>query len=275
MKTILFPTDFSDTANNALEFAVSICKAGKASIQLFHVYGPPVIDPQMPPGMAAELMTDMENTSNEQLKMLSNALKAEGIAVKFESIPGFVASEIVEKADSIKADMIVMGTTGAAGLIGKLMGSNASTVVQESHCPVMLIPSDAEYRSFDHIAYASQFEADDLPALTDLLIIAKLFNSRIDIVKINTTQQIQPDIFADEPQIQRIIEEFGKDQFQFISHDDVSVIAGLDHYLTAQNTDLLVMTTRRRTFFEKILEPSVTRKMVLHSHLPMLIFHQH
>lgn len=275
MKTILFPTDFSDTANNALEFAVSICKAGKASIQLLHVYGPPVIDPQMPPGMAAELMTDMENTSNEQLKMLSNALKAEGIAVKFESIPGFVASEIVEKADSIKADIIVMGTTGAAGLIGKLMGSNASTVVQESHCPVMLIPSDAEYRSFDHIAYASQFEADDLPALTDLLIIAKLFNSKIDIVKINTTQQIQPDIFADEPQIQRIIEEFGKDQFQFISHDDVSVIAGLDHYLTAQNTDLLVMTTRRRTFFEKILEPSVTRKMVLHSHLPMLIFHQH
>ena len=48
MKNILFPTDFSQNADNALNYAIDIAIRTKGVLILFHAYSVQLIDPNMP-----------------------------------------------------------------------------------------------------------------------------------------------------------------------------------------------------------------------------------
>jgi len=54
-------------------------------------------------------------------------------------VPGFPAEAILAVAKD--ADMIVVGSRGAGGFAGLLMGSVASQVTHHAHCPVVIIPA--------------------------------------------------------------------------------------------------------------------------------------
>jgi nucleotide-binding universal stress UspA family protein len=50
-----------------------------------------------------------------------------------------VASEIVDYADKLNADLIIVGTRGRSGLKRMLLGTVASDVVKYADCPVLIV----------------------------------------------------------------------------------------------------------------------------------------
>ena len=138
---ILVPTDFSPASDAALDYARSLARQFGASITLVHVFEDPLTSGAfvgdgivtVPPG----LRESMERAAREQLEK-QHTEHAESLPLSSANLlMGPVAKRIVEHAEKIHADLIVMGTHGRAGVGHLLMGSIAEKVVRTARCPVL------------------------------------------------------------------------------------------------------------------------------------------
>ena len=131
-KKILFPTDFSTTAEAAFAEAESLAKARGATLLILHVQEP------MLAYDGGSYYGPIEPTSLLLDKMLHEVLPMDrSIPVEHRLAMGEPAAEIVRTANQEHVDLIVMGTHGRGGLSRFLMGSVAESVVRHARCPVL------------------------------------------------------------------------------------------------------------------------------------------
>lgn len=142
---ILCPTDFSQNAELALDYACSIADQNQAELHLLHVlpditaamslYGDLVFV------MPDEWVSTMEKHSIESLEKLPQHKPDNAGDIIRSTSQGDTATEIVNYASNNDIDLIVMGTHGKSDLAHILMGDTADKVLRKAHCPVMAIPS--------------------------------------------------------------------------------------------------------------------------------------
>jgi len=123
VRTVVFPTDFSDCSRHAGEQAAEVARHFGARLHVIHV--DPFVGAPAPAGRvataAAALGSDLEITT--------------------ATTTGVPAHAICAYAQRIGADLIVMGTHGRTGVSRAVLGSVAEAVVRHSRCPVMTIPA--------------------------------------------------------------------------------------------------------------------------------------
>ena len=153
---VLVPTDFSATADAALEYAYLVAERFGASIQLLHVLD----DPFVAEGLAAEayiaeapaLRTAM--LRDAQSRLLHRATEQHpGIPVDREVLFGSGAKTIAEYAKQREADLIVMGTHGRTGVAHLLLGSVAERMVRIASCPVLTVRHPAVRQQHTELVY--------------------------------------------------------------------------------------------------------------------------
>lgn len=134
---ILTPTDGSDTAKAAVQYASDIAKAENAEVLVVGVvhsleYGDTAdIDP------TSQIEADEKRFVDEEVAALQAAgVKATGTVVG----NGRVDRAITQAAKDQGADVIVMGTHGRSGLSRAVIGSVADRVIRHSEVPVVLVP---------------------------------------------------------------------------------------------------------------------------------------
>ncbi len=138
---IVVPVDFSEYTDEILEYASAIAKRFDSSVHVIHVV--PTMDYFTPyeSFMASEYMEVMQrDVKGEIAKQLdAAAAKVTAASVTKAARTGSAFIEITGYADSVGADLIVMGTHGRGGLEHILLGSVAEKVVRKSRCPVLTI----------------------------------------------------------------------------------------------------------------------------------------
>ena len=142
-KRILCPVDFSDTSTHALETAIELAKQLNAEVHLVHVYQYPAFS--MPEADLAtpidlSLQDDYARRLKQQLEALSNKHSDTDLDIGSTLTEGIPYVEIVETANEINADLIIIGTHGRTGLSHMLLGSVAERVVRSSTVPVLSVP---------------------------------------------------------------------------------------------------------------------------------------
>jgi len=160
MKCILVPIDFSDITPPAIDLARELAKALDAEIHLVHVKeltaaatpgtlgyglaGMPELAPMS--GVPVPGFEPMPETIPEHEGQTSKLAKwqeeiaQEGIKVSLHEPTGAVAEEILNQADELNADLIVMGTHGHGAMYNLLVGSTTKGVLKYSTRPVLLVP---------------------------------------------------------------------------------------------------------------------------------------
>jgi nucleotide-binding universal stress UspA family protein len=160
MKCILVPIDFSDVTPPVIDLARKLAKALDAEIDLVHVKeitaaatlgtlgyglaGMPELAPMsgVPvPGfepMPETIPEDEGQTS--KLAKWQEEIAQQGIKVSLHEPAGVVAEEILNQADALNADLIVMGTHGHGAMYNLLVGSTTKGVLKHSTRPVLLVP---------------------------------------------------------------------------------------------------------------------------------------
>lgn len=153
---ILVPTDFSTTADAALDYAYVLAKQFGASIELLHVLD----DPFVADGMAAEayiseapvLRSAMLRDSQERLR--HRATTHEGVPhIDTEVLFGHGARTIAEYATERGVDLIVMGTHGRTGFAHLLLGSVAERLVRTAPCPVLTVRHPEARKHREELVY--------------------------------------------------------------------------------------------------------------------------
>ena len=160
MKRILVPIDFSDVTPSVINLARQLAKALDAEIHLVHVReltaaatpgalgyglaGMPELAPMagVPVAGFEPMPNPMVENEDEKSKLAcwQKEIAQDGIKVTLNQPTGAVAEEILNQADAINADLIVMGIHGHSAMYNLLVGSATKGVLKHSTRPVLLIP---------------------------------------------------------------------------------------------------------------------------------------
>ena len=161
MNRILVPIDFSDVTPSVIDLARQLAKGLGAEIHLVHVKeliaaaapgalgyglaGMPELAPMS--GITGPVFDPMpqpipENEDEKsKLAQWQKEIDQDGIKVSLHEPTGTVAEEILNQADVLQADLIVMGTHGHGAMYNLLVGSATKGVLKRSRRPVLLVPA--------------------------------------------------------------------------------------------------------------------------------------
>ena len=144
VRRILVPIDFSENAASVLDWAAHLAKEHGSRILLLHVYHLPVEFQQLEGAyLPPDFWSTVKNEAEQQLGRFAEDLRGRGLEVEALVREGYPATVIVEEAESLEADLVVIGTHGLSGLKHMLLGSIAERVVQKAPCPVLTVKSNA------------------------------------------------------------------------------------------------------------------------------------
>ena len=145
IKRILVPIDFSSCAEQALEEAVRIAQQLGAQIDLLHVIQWPV-HYEYPAASEdyRRLLEEMRDRSTEKLGAIGERVTGQQIEATTRTVEGLAPDEIVESAEELGSDLIVMGTRGRTGLDHLLLGSVAERTIRDAPCPVLAVPGPTQ-----------------------------------------------------------------------------------------------------------------------------------
>lgn len=142
---ILVPTDFSEYSRAALRWAARTAKAFQSSIVLLHVVHDPAAVPdyyqQVSP---AGHLRSLEDAARERLddfvaSFAEDPELADLPELDVRMVVGLPATRILEVAEILGAQLIVMGSRGLTGIAHLMLGSKAQRVVQLSPIPVTIV----------------------------------------------------------------------------------------------------------------------------------------
>ena len=135
IRNILCGVDFSESGNHAYEYAVAIARRHGAMIELLHVMEPSAYAKDLPLEGEENDETFEASLRDELQKMADTA----DVPVQVKLAAGVPYLEIVDRAKSLPADFVVIGTHGRTGFKHLLIGSVAERVVRLAPCPVLTV----------------------------------------------------------------------------------------------------------------------------------------
>lgn len=273
MKSILVPIDFSENSDKAIAAAKIIAETDGAQLTFLHAYQPYVADVSLPlTSSSLPVYQELEKSYQARLDAYVDLALEEGFKAHAVWAQGDLDDAIHSYAKANATDLIVVGRTGRGGFLDKLIGSAATKIAMDAPCPVLIIPPQTTDLEFRKIVYATQLEYEEIDNLRQVVALASQFGAKLTFIKVSSLEQ--PNIQDDNQYIDQITAELGISADDIIIHTGGGVMEEIEKHCDEVKADLLVVSTRDRDFFERfIINPSVTRKLIVETHIPLLVHH--
>jgi len=172
--------------------------------------------------------------------------------------------------------IVVMGIRGGDAHSEDLIGSTTAGVIFNTKVPVLAVPESAGdnwLNNFKTVVYATNFEAHDFIAMDKLLQLLKPFNCRVICLHVNQGNNHELDEAMLEGMREALCEKYPDAVFDCQLVHNNNLTEAIDRFIQENQIDVLALTTHRRNLLTRFFNPSVARKMVLHSKTPILVFH--
>ncbi|HRC32282.1 MAG TPA: universal stress protein [Bacteroidia bacterium] len=274
MKNILVPTDFSANAENALTYACELNRKMKTNIKLLHSYSVPV-----PAGDT--LVVPIDDTELKAISLANLTKTRDKIHMQYpdmdlevQSTMGMAADEIVLIAQETNTELIVMGTHGATGIGAFLLGTNTANVIERTKCAVIAVPENAVFNGLKRIVFAADYGNHNFEQIKHVVEFAKMFGSEIILLHISTGEV--EGVFEDMEIArfkEQVISESGYNNVTYRLIEDKDVFHGINQYLEQFKPDMLAISMRSRTLFERMFSRSLTKRLAYQTHTPLLALH--
>jgi nucleotide-binding universal stress UspA family protein len=276
-KTILFPTDFSESAHNAMRYGLQLYKGRGYKYILLNTVEPATASSSA--GMIVNMSEIMAKDSLEGLKKdkqwIEGLPEANGCEIETVQMFGEFVSCLRHIIRDKKVDMVVMGTTGASGLKEFFVGSNAAAVIQDISIPTLTVPFNADFDGIKRIVYATDLKP--FKGLEFLRFLKDIVNRREADLSILHVVKSSSKITEGDKNVAKdqLGEYFSDIDVDFASVEAEDTVEGIQGFMRSnKDVDLLTMVPRKKNFFEKIFSKSVAKKVAYHSSIPMLTLQQ-
>lgn len=273
MKKILVPTDFSQNAQTAFEYAVHLYDTTETIFVLLNAF-------YIPHTTHDGTFSYQDVSKNEAEEAFDNEIKR--IERLFPDLRGkiethFEIGAIVEIANQFakenNIDLMVMGTKGATGLVEILVGSITSSMIKKVECPLVVVPEKTKVVSPKKILFTTdtELQSDDLN-IDPLLEIAKSNDAMVHGLYVSKSPE---DIDVHSTFIKYDLDMKLVD----VKHDldvdvDTNTVKAIERYVELHQPDLIAMVSTKGNLFHELFHQSVTKKIAMHTEVPMLIMHQ-
>jgi len=142
MKTILAPIDFSEVSGKVVSEASNLARTNAGRVVLLTVIQPPVITSEYAPmrDNLEEVLAAGEKATATRLGKIAEDLQHDSVPTETLQLNGGPVANIVEQAQKLSADYIVMGSHGHSAVYDLLVGSTTHGVMKRARCPVVIVP---------------------------------------------------------------------------------------------------------------------------------------
>ena len=275
MKKILFPTDFSEVANNAFVHALEFAKLVDGELVLLHSFDLPILDNQYFPENYKTIYDSLELANFDRFKeeipklhALAEERNLHHIKMSHRLMDGDLIYNIKKAIKEDEIDLVVMGTSGAAGWTEFFIGSNTGSVLTTIDVPILSVPFEAKFDKIETIGFTTRFRNKDKKALKKVLDIAKKTKASVKCLYVKTSNSDVSDAT-----IKKWEEDFKNDAVQFFIIPSEDVKQTILDFIVFNGIDILAMLTYKRNFFSELFNPSLAQKFSNHSSIPILAIH--
>ncbi|NND32488.1 MAG: universal stress protein [Saprospiraceae bacterium] len=262
MKKTLVPVDFSDASLNALHYSIHLFGATDHELTILHTYKPSTRAFHM-----ISIDKLLEDDARKEMDALIRRIKSEysDVSIHTKIINSEAVSTISSLGNSGEYDFIVMGTKGASGLKEVFLGSVAGGVISSTSAPVLVIPSDYQYKPLERISFAISDHPIPGEVVKPLRELAVMSNCKINVLHVAEEKK---------PQIEKFLEPIAdlNPSITYITSSG-SINEHLVEYLNNDGTQLLCLIRSKKGFFTRLFSKSVTLKQTFNSPVPLLILH--
>ncbi len=270
MKKILFPTDFSPCARTAFKYASEIAAQMGGIIDIMSIYHLPISDAgSVPPDFIDRMLQEKRNLVQEQIRDFTKEAPRKVIGKCRADYGLFIAQEITDAARYGEYDLIIMGTKGEHNKMEIMLGSVTTNVMMQAPCPVLAIPEDSTFMGIHEIAYATNFQPSDHLAVNQLIEFTNLIKAKIHFVHVETKTPVSSNVEDYFPE-GNIPDDFS--DFTIINNN--SVVEGLDNYVKNNEIDVVALFIPKRRLWERLFHSSVSKRVALHTKVPLLVFRE-
>lgn len=273
MKNILVPTDYSETAKNATQYAIEFAKNIGGKITLLHVFDIPISVTDAPIVVAS--FEEIEESQKKHLQKHVADLKEEhGDSISIDSVlsPGFLSDEIEEVIEMKNIDLIIMGITGGNRAEELLIGSNVTRVINHVNCPVIAVHANTKYSPVKKMAFACDYEdIEESTGINKLIDFVKLFDAKLHLI--NITDKDEKPTYKKDLNAALLEHVFDKvnHTVSFRKNDDV--VDGVNKFVDNNHIDMVVVLPKKHTIFSRLFHESNTKKLAFHTRVPLLAIH--
>lgn len=276
IQKILVPTDFSQAAQHAFNYALRMADRLEASVQLLHV-----VYPQVDSFDAPIIATEATRAQIEAAKEVMEAFKDSGIAAAkgdLKNVPqvqgcvevGSAVAVINSVAEKELFPLIIMGTRGEHSTLEKLLGTVASGVVGHAPCPVVVVPETAGLKDILRVAYATDLNLADPYEIWRVAKLLAPFHTIMHVVHFGRKEKK-----GAAPRLEEL-ESFFQDnspalQIQFHQFAQEELTNDINSFADQYGIDLLVMYRTHRNFPDRLFHRSRTKEMTKKTHVPLLV----
>jgi len=276
MKNILLLTDFSNNAQNAIDYAMEFFKEGAYQFFLLNVH-------KVSKYTTGDLMASTSTNSvydsiiknpKAALKVMIEKLdkKYNNEDYSFESICDYdsFVSAVGQTVNSKNIDLIVMGTNGTTGAREVIFGSNTINVIRNIDCPVLVIPENYTYIKPNNVLFVTETEEDFAKkSLNPLVQIISKHHLELEILTLEKAQ-----VITDTTIKKNEMSTFFKDiKHNFYSIVNVPADIAIDCFIQLKPVSLMAKVISKKSFFNRLFSGSTTDEITYNSRVPLLIMH--
>ncbi|MFN4180703.1 MAG: universal stress protein [Armatimonadota bacterium] len=267
LKRLLWATDFSETSQAALEWGVELAQLTRSEMTLLHI------------AEAAEA-TDpkLAEEHRQKLEEIAEQLRQKGLTSTALVRPGQAAQTIVQTANEVGADLIVLGAHGHTSFREKLLGSTTEQVLQTSPVPVLFVRERCEPK-FRHFLVPSDLSDAALPALDYAISLADLTKAKITLLHVVAPYEGSPEAW--EKLKQETKEELKRWSDKVVEPSEVPTVetkviryhhpgAGITDFARENEVDLIIIPTHGRGALGRLIFGSVASHVIYYAPCPVI-----
>jgi len=275
-KTILWATDFSEEAQQALLYANLFAKVFNAKLTACHVthdFSPALYE--VAGAARVDLARKVGQMKDEARGKIESLAKAKGITFKKIVIKeGSVSKKIIQTSEEEKADLIVMGKRGQSPSEKILLGGVTNHVLRSSEVPILVVPQKKGAPAIKKILVPTDFSKQEEIERDFAWKLAKGFDASLHLIYVleilGEDSRIVDDMFESVLKRLKAREKREKEDIEIIEKVTRAARAweGIVEYAESQKLDLIVMSTFVHNIARFFLG-STTEKVISHSAVPV------
>jgi len=277
MKNILLLTDFSDNAQNAIEYALQFFKGGKYNFFILNVH-------KVSKYTTGDLMTSSAGESIYESIIKNPKAALNKMIVKFKKeynnedysykavcdYDAFISS-VNQTVHLKEIDLIVMGTNGATGAMEVIFGSNTISVIRHVNCPVLVIPQGYKYLDISNILFVTEYnDLSEEKTLDPLIQIVAKHDAALDILILSEGKIQDDDLNNKKTKIGSI---FKQRKHNFYTIVEVPIDIAMDCFEQVKRVNLIAKIINKESFLKRLVSGSKTDEITYKSRVPLLLMH--
>jgi nucleotide-binding universal stress UspA family protein len=227
--------------------------------------------------LPAENIRELETSAAESFRKMLDEIKNElpgNVPYEIKVISGSLSNEIISESAGDDIEMMILAVAGNQDLMSRFSHNTISAIIDESLCPVIIVPSGLSFHLARKVVLATDFAKTDLEMITRFISLYGQFNPLIIVLHVTS----KPNDFKSELEFigfKQLVQEkiaYNNIEFKMIFHKNI--VKGILETINTESAEMLLMLKEHESFFKSLFETNKTEKIAHFLKIPMISYHE-